>query len=111
MAGELKILNEALETEHLEEGMSLTGIIGMGGVVLGSLFTKVEAPKELAQRIVQHEGYETKAYKDTKGKVTIGIGFNLDANKSMAKQYFKSQGIDFDDVYEGKVELTKDQIV
>jgi GH24 family phage-related lysozyme (muramidase) len=110
MAGELKLLNETLEKECLEEKMSLLSVIGGAGLVLGSLFTKVEAPKDLAQRIVHHEGYEESAYKDTKGKVTIGIGFNLDANKSLAKRYFNSQGLNFDEVYKGNVKLSKDHI-
>ncbi|MEX0469944.1 glycoside hydrolase family protein [Spiribacter sp. 390] len=35
---------------------------------------------KLIERVKKHEGYETKPYKDTVGKVTIGYGRNLEDN-------------------------------
>ncbi len=34
----------------------------------------------LRARIIEHEGYRQKPYKDSLGNVTIGIGHNIDAN-------------------------------
>jgi len=34
--------------------------------------------KELEKLLKQHEGYRTKPYKCSAGKISIGIGFNLD---------------------------------
>lgn len=60
--------------------------------------------------IAEAEGVRDKAYKDTVGKTTVGIGFNMD--DSSAKGVWKKAGIkaDFDKVYSGKQKLTKDEI-
>ena len=58
---------------------------------------------ELMERL---EGVRFKSYKDTKGLVTVGYGFNMDANRAM--QIWVNLDImeDFDDVYSGDEELS-----
>ena len=58
---------------------------------------------ELMERL---EGVRFKSYKDTKGLVTVGYGFNMDANR--AKQIWDNLDImeDFDDVYNRDEEIS-----
>jgi lysozyme len=36
--------------------------------------------EQLRQDLIRHEGYKTRPYRCTEGKLTIGIGFNLEDN-------------------------------
>jgi GH24 family phage-related lysozyme (muramidase) len=71
------------------------------------------APKDidlaqLREQLERHEGKRTKAYKDTKGHPTVGIGFNLD--RPDAKQKIEALKLDFARVRAGQVTLTEAQI-
>lgn len=63
--------------------------------------------KELTEMIVRHEGLRTRAYTDTEGYRTIGIGFNLD--RDGARKEVEAQGIDYDAIFSGRKEITKEQ--
>jgi len=60
-----------------------------------------------ATHIITEEGYEPRVYKDTKGKKTVGIGFNMEQNG--AREFWKKAGIseNFDRVASGKQELSE----
>ena len=58
--------------------------------------------------VLHWEGYFFERYTDTEGKVTIGIGFNLDADG--ASNVINSLGIDSSDLRQKKVRLTHEQI-
>lgn len=55
-----------------------------------------------------NEGRKRHVYLDTEGIPTIGVGFNL--RRSGAKTHIESLGLDYDDVVEGRVDLTEEQI-
>lgn len=63
-----------------------------------------------AQMLKFDEGLKNKAYRDTVGKVTIGIGFNMD--NPGARGIWNSTGIleSFDDCYKGIKTLSPDSI-
>jgi lysozyme len=63
---------------------------------------------KLREQLEQHEGKRNKVYKDTKGILTIGIGFNL--LRADAKKKIEALGLKYDDVKAGKVQLTDQQI-
>ena len=57
------------------------------------------------------EGVRDRAYKDTEGNITIGVGFNMSGDG--ARKYWNDafgHEISFDDAYSGKIKLTKEQI-
>lgn len=56
--------------------------------------------QELYEQIALHEGIEPKVYKDTKGKRTIGIGFNLDEPSNRKKA--EAVGLDVQDMLSGR---------
>ena len=58
--------------------------------------------------IEQHEGTEATAYRDTQGYMTIGVGFNLDAEG--AQQQIEALGLNYADVCAGEASLTSAQI-
>lgn len=58
--------------------------------------------------IEDHEGIRYRTYKDSKGKRTIGVGFNLQSPG--AKKMISSLGINYEKVKSGKLILTQDQI-
>jgi len=58
--------------------------------------------------IRNHEGCEYTVYKDTKGLLTIGIGFNLEAPGAQA--ICQNLGIDYAGICSGAVALTDDQV-
>lgn len=64
----------------------------------------------LLKTIKQAEGERDKVYKDTVGKRTIGIGFNMDSPNS--RVVWKNAGVktNFDDALNGKAKITKDEI-
>jgi GH24 family phage-related lysozyme (muramidase) len=55
----------------------------------------------------ENEGYKTKVYKDTKGKRTIGIGFNLEDGGN--RKFLKKIGIDVNELFAGR-ELNDEEI-
>ncbi|PIN94576.1 hypothetical protein COU61_00365 [Candidatus Pacearchaeota archaeon CG10_big_fil_rev_8_21_14_0_10_35_13] len=57
--------------------------------------------------VKRHEGLELKAYDDSKGIRTVGIGFNL--TRSGARARIESLGLDYSKVYNKKVEITVEQ--
>tara|TARA_Y100001970_G_scaffold256633_1_gene334546 strand:- start:1832 stop:2260 length:429 start_codon:yes stop_codon:yes gene_type:complete len=40
--------------------------------------SQIDITSTLIEQLIDHEGMELKAYKDTVGKITIGVGRNLD---------------------------------
>jgi lysozyme len=66
--------------------------------------------KAIQQLIVKHEGIRSATYRDTAGKRTIGVGFNLDAPG--AEQAFQAvlPAVSFTQVLLGLVKLTAEQI-
>jgi lysozyme len=57
----------------------------------------------------QEEGFRTRVYKDTVGKRTVGIGFNMDAPG--ARKIWQEAGVKtgFDDVLAGRNTISKDE--
>ncbi len=45
---------------------------------------------KLRRSLIKHEGYETKPYLDTVGKVSIGIGYNL-TDRGMEDEWINTQ--------------------
>ena len=64
--------------------------------------------QEIYDIIKDHEGYRPQVYKDSVGKPTIGIGFNL--TRSDARALIKRVGADYDQVLTGKQLLNDKQI-
>jgi len=56
--------------------------------------------QELYEQIALHEGVEPSVYKDTKGKRTIGIGFNLDEPSNRKKA--EAIGLNVQDMLSGR---------
>lgn len=56
--------------------------------------------QELYEQIALHEGVEPSVYKDTKGKRTIGIGFNLDEPSNRKKA--EAVGLNVQDMLSGR---------
>jgi GH24 family phage-related lysozyme (muramidase) len=63
---------------------------------------------QLKEQLERHEGKRNKAYKDSMGHPTIGIGFNLD--RPDAKQKVEALKLDLAKVKAGQVTLTEAQI-
>lgn len=64
--------------------------------------------QEIYDIIKDHEGYRPQVYKDSVGKPTIGIGFNL--TRPDARALIKQVGADYDQVLTGKQLLNDKQI-
>ena len=62
--------------------------------------TKVKHNQEIYEQIALHEGVEPSVYTDTKGKRTIGIGFNLDEPSNRKKA--EAVGLNVQDMLSGK---------
>lgn len=58
--------------------------------------------------IEDHEGIRYRTYKDSRGKKTIGVGFNLQSPG--AKKMITSLGVNYAKVKNGSLRLTQDQI-
>jgi len=56
----------------------------------------------------ENEGYRNQVYKDSKGKRTIGIGFNLEDKGN--QQFLKDSGIDINEIFSGR-KLTDQEII
>ena len=67
--------------------------------------------KTMAEIIRGFEGLCRKVYKDTKGLRTVGVGFNMDQEdaRKIFEKYIPKSDVSFDDILEGKKELTKKQ--
>lgn len=62
----------------------------------------------ITELVQQHEGRRKNAYKDTKGKLTIGVGWNLDdPDSDVIATHF---GLDLAALKAGTAALTDDQI-
>jgi len=70
--------------------------------------TKPAETVDIYELIKKHEGCTNKVYIDTKGKPTIGIGFNL--HKEGARKMIESVGADYDKILAGKQRLSEGQI-
>tara|TARA_R100001129_G_C5305043_1_gene243558 strand:- start:581 stop:1111 length:531 start_codon:yes stop_codon:yes gene_type:complete len=64
--------------------------------------------QELYEQIALHESIEPSVYKDTKGKRTIGIGFNLDEPSNRKKA--EALGLNVQDMLSGKKTLSDKEI-
>jgi GH24 family phage-related lysozyme (muramidase) len=64
---------------------------------------------DLYDVIKLNEGYKPAAYKDTKGNMTIGVGFNLES-PSNRKYLEEKHGLTYDDVVNKGVQLNDKQI-
>jgi GH24 family phage-related lysozyme (muramidase) len=62
----------------------------------------------IEQLITRHEGTRLSVYKDSKGNLTIGIGFNLDSGD--AARICGMFGINYNAVSSGAVSLTQEQV-
>ena len=61
--------------------------------------------------IASGEGFSSKIYKDSKGKLTIGYGFNMDrgnGSRNEWNQIFKGS-VSFDSAKKGDIKITKEQ--
>lgn len=69
-----------------------------------------EVSDDIFQSYATVEGKESKAYPDTGGNITVGVGFNMD--QEGARDIWKSAGVqkDFDAVHQGKQELSDEEI-
>ena len=65
---------------------------------------KNKGAQEVAEMIGVNEGVRSKAYKDTAGNMTIGIGFNLEDKTN--QPILDSLGLNRDELKSGKRELT-----
>jgi GH24 family phage-related lysozyme (muramidase) len=63
---------------------------------------------DLYNRVKEHEGVRNSVYKDSRGNLTIGVGFNL--NRSDANKRLKSVGADPKLIRSGKGKLTDNQV-
>tara|TARA_R110002167_G_scaffold140867_1_gene328850 strand:- start:1368 stop:1919 length:552 start_codon:yes stop_codon:yes gene_type:complete len=70
--------------------------------------TKVKYNKEIYDQLALHEGVEPSVYTDTKGKRTIGIGFNLDEPSNRKKA--EAVGLNVQDMLSGKKTLSDKEI-
>lgn len=61
--------------------------------------------------IASGEGFASRVYKDTEGKRTVGYGFNMDRGNTARTEWNKvfKGSLNFDDVKDGQIELTKEQ--
>ena len=64
--------------------------------------------QEIYEQLSLHEGVEPSVYTDTKGKRTIGIGFNLDEPSNRKKA--ESLGLNVRDMLSGKKTLSDKEI-
>lgn len=62
----------------------------------------------LEKQLREHEGRSKKAYRDSRGILTVGVGFNLE--QPGAKQFIEAKGINYDLLCNGEIELTDAQI-
>lgn len=69
---------------------------------------RVDIIKQILPRVIQHEGLKSKVYRDTKGILTIGVGFNLSRGDSGEK--LKAVGANPVKIKAGKSELSDSQI-
>jgi lysozyme len=65
--------------------------------------------RQRAQDLIeQHEGRRKSMYLDSKGIMTVGVGFNLE--EKSARQRIESLGVDYDDLCAMRTSLTDAQI-
>ena len=61
--------------------------------------------------IADFEGIKQKVYLDTRGIMTVGVGFNMQQADARAIFQRNLPGVSFDDVLSGKTSLTKPQAI
>lgn len=89
-------------------GLNSVKIHGTQNATKQTKSSEVVADKELYEFISHWEGKRSKAYLDTRGIPTVGVGFNL--QRLDAKRLLKEIGADYDKVLNGTQELTDGQI-
>jgi GH24 family phage-related lysozyme (muramidase) len=78
--------------------------------------TLTEAERNaIKDRTKGYEGSRSKAYEDTEGNITVGVGHNMgkegeDPSQAEKDRFETVTGVDFDDVKNGLIELTQAQI-
>ena len=100
---------QQLEQYHLEQAIREQGITDTT-MYIGDIMTIGEGEDQrviksdniLYDYISKHEGVETKAYPDTKGIMTIGIGYRIDEHADK----FKNRGYDVEKLISGEQSLT-----
>jgi len=70
--------------------------------------TPISNNDDIYNRVKEHEGVRNSVYKDSRGNLTIGVGFNL--NRSDANKRLKSVGADPKLIRSGKGKLTDKQV-
>ena len=60
--------------------------------------------------IIKNEGVQNKAYTDTRGNTTIGVGYNITGNKEQATKDLKAIGADPVKIMSGEAELDDTQV-
>ena len=70
--------------------------------------TSISNNDDIYNRVKEHEGVRNSVYKDSRGNLTIGVGFNL--NRSDANKRLKSVGADPKLIRSGKGKLTDKQV-
>ena len=99
--------DESLARKKLEDKLE------SDGVASPERFQQQETQQEtydtdrLTQDLARHEGTRLQSYDDSEGNRTVGIGFNLD--RAGAREAIEAIGANFDDIYSGTAELTRNQ--
>jgi len=77
----------------------------------GDLADQKEYGDLLYKFILLNEGSRAQAYVDTVGKVTVGIGFNMDSSSARAEWNEAFGGsVSFDDIYNKRCNLSESEI-
>ena len=97
----------------------LVGLLGLCLTLVGQSIVKgaetrnpevqdIRRIETLTQMIRRHEGTRERAYTDTRGNRTIGVGFNLE--RADARQTIQNFGLNYNEVYNGRQELSEAQV-
>lgn len=93
---------------YLEEGLKekIKSMV-LGAMIASAPLAAKINPTELYNQIATHEGVKASVYRDSVGKRTIGVGFNLEDNDN--RRILQKHGINLKDILRGK-QLTPQQI-
>ena len=69
---------------------------------------QISSSDPYSEFVAHWEGFRNKAYLDTEGNMTIGVGFNLESQR--ARNIIESMGLSYDEVYNGQIEISNDQV-
>ena len=64
--------------------------------------------ERIRRYLIMNEGYKKLVYRDTVGKATIGVGFNLE--RAGGREDIEALGLDYQAVLNGELELSDQQI-